>query len=116
MRRIMMLLTAALITAAMFAVGSPSAFAQAEGETVDCSQDTPEGNARLEGRWVVTPTGETRLVCHGEVSRNRNTEPVTFLADCPTPSGQTNIDSGTGVVYPSGQVRVDCHGTDVGGL
>jgi hypothetical protein len=117
-----MLVTVALITAAMFAVGSPSAFAQlgteigAERGTVDCTQAVPgAGIVALEGRWVTTPSGETSLTCHGQADRFRNTEAVTFVADCPTPSGQTNPDSGSGVISPTGKVTVTC-GPGVGGL
>jgi hypothetical protein len=100
-----------------------SAFAEtgdgADVREVDCSQSTPDGNASLEGQQVLTPSGEQHLVCHGDTRRGYDPNQQgaeTFEADCPTPSGVTNPDFGSGLVAPSGQTTVTCHNADVGGL
>jgi hypothetical protein len=115
MRRSILLVTVALITAAMFAVGSPSAFAQgAEVSDVTCDVTTSAGNQRLEGQEVITPTGDAHRVCHGDASRTRNESAETFEQPCPTGAGET---TGSGVLAPSGETTFVCHGNgDVGGL
>jgi hypothetical protein len=115
MRRTLLVLTVALVMAAMVAASALPVAAQGEGETGSQEEGIPcafmePGLPHLvtaDRHAVITPSGNTKLTCHFEGPPiAQTTVGKGFL--CSTPLGETRESH---FVYTkSGNVNLTCHG------